>query len=99
MSEFTSQFPDGLSEPESLLMDHDDFRQIVVDVAHSRRALDVLASLLYSGTADVLDRASGTGLAVLLESSTQRLQLALDGLVGAAAALQIEGVPELTAGP
>lgn len=88
-----------LSALESQLVNHDEFRQIVIDVAHSRHALDVLSSLLHGGSAEVLDKGRSPGLAVLLESSTQRLQMALDGLAGAAAALQVEGVLELTTGP
>lgn len=80
-------------------IDHAEFRQIVVDVTHSQHALEVLCSLLHSGGADVLEGGYGPGLAVLLESSTQRLQMALDGLVSAAAALRIDGVREITTDP
>ena len=80
-------------------LDSDEFRQIVIDVAHSRQALAVLASLLHGRSAEVLAGGGGPGLAVLLESPTQRLQLALDALEETATALRIEGVKELTSGP
>jgi hypothetical protein len=80
-------------------LNHDEFRQIVIDVALSRRAIGTLCILLHDLPAAAAEDRAGPGLAVLLESSTQRLQMALDGLTETAAALQIEGVREITAGP
>lgn len=86
-------------DPEVPRVDHDEFRQIVLDVAHSRQAIGALCTLLHGSEPDVLDKCCGPGLAVLLESSSQRLQLALEGLADTAAALRIEGVREITTGP
>lgn len=88
-----------LSETPQFPLDHGEFRQIVLDVAHSRQAIGVLCTLLQGGHADPSGHCCGPGLAVLLESSSQRLQLALEGLADTAAALRIEGVRELTTGP
>lgn len=88
-----------LSETIHPHLDGDEFRQIVLDVAYSRQALAVLANLLQGRGAELLAGGHGPGLAVLLESPAQRLQLALDGLEDTATALRIEGVRELTLGP
>ncbi len=88
-----------LEETAHPRLNHDEFRQIVIDVALSRQALGTLCTLLHDVPAAAADDRAGPGLAVLLESSTQRLQMALDGLTEAAAALQIEGVREITSRP
>lgn len=66
--------------PKSPALDEQQFSQLVRDVAGSRSAVSVLKNLLRDSGYDELDGESGTGLAVLLESMHQRLDLAVGTL-------------------
>lgn len=74
--------------PDPLPVDPATFRQIVFDVACSRLAVGVLSELLQQSDFGT----DGTGLSVLLEGTGARLDLAMDGLQGAALALGITDV-------
>lgn len=82
--------PEFPGEDEPVVM-HDDFRQIADDTIGSYRAVCVLSDLLNGNSVDDLDQNDRVGLAVLLEGTRYRLELAVEGLMTMGREL---GIPE-----
>lgn len=89
----TESLPPSLEDDDVVM--HDEFRQIVLDAAGSYRAVTVLMALLRGESPDVLDGNDRAGLALLLESVHNRLELVVDGLVHTAVALGLPDAREL----
>ena len=81
-------------EDEPVVM-HDEFRQIVLDSVGCFCAIGVLMELLRGESPNGLDGQDRKGLAVLLESVHNRLELVVDGLVDTAVQLGLPDAREL----
>ena len=68
---------------------HDDFRQTMLDAGQCYLAVGAVMSLLRGDSPDMLDPMDRQGLAVLLESVHNRLELVVDGLRDAAGQLGV----------
>lgn len=77
--------------PDEPVVMHDDFRQIADDTIGSYKAVCVLMGLLNGDSAEDLDQSDRAGLAVLLEGTRYRLELAVEGLMTMGREL---GIPE-----
>jgi|GEM_PF-3345624 len=73
------------------LIDHDEFRQLVMDVADSRDAVCVLSALLRGSPTGLPDAQVCNGLGTLLEAADSRLRLALETLGVMAIELDVRG--------
>lgn len=93
MAEQTFPLP-SFEDDEPVVM-HDEFRQIVADSIGCFFAVGTLMALLRGDSPDLLDPRDRAGLAVLLESVHQRLELVVDGLRDTGSRLGVEGVPGL----
>lgn len=67
--------------PDGPVVMHDDFRQIADDTIGSYKAVCMLMGLLNGDSPDDLDQNDRVGLAVLLEGTRYRLELAVEGLM------------------
>lgn len=74
---------------------HDEFRQIVLDSSGCHDAVRVLMCMLRSQAVDGLDAQDLRGLAMLLESVHNRLELVVAGLVATAVQLGLPDAREL----
>lgn len=87
-----THFPTTPSDPgdEPVVM-HEDFIQIADDTLRSYQAVCVLVDLLAGDGAKLLNPHDRAGLAVLLEGTRYRLELAVDGLAAMGRTL---GIPQ-----
>lgn len=77
--------------PDGPVVMHDDYRQIADDTIGSYKAVCVLMGLLNGDSPEDLDQNDRAGLAVLLEGTRYRLELAVEGLMTMGREL---GIPE-----
>lgn len=74
---FTLPLPEFADEP---VIAHDEYRQVMADSMGCYAAVGALQALLRGDSPDMLDPFDRAGLAVLLDSVHQRLELVVDGL-------------------